>query len=119
MAASVATPLENQFSQIAGIRKMTSVSSLGATRVTLEFELDRNIDAAALDVQTALSVAQRSLPDAMPDTPWLRKRNPANFAIFYLRLSSPSLPVSTINNYAETVLQQEVSTIGGVAQAQF
>jgi hydrophobic/amphiphilic exporter-1 (mainly G- bacteria), HAE1 family len=119
MAASVATPLENQFSQIAGIRKMTSVSSLGATRVTLEFELDRNIDAAALDVQTALSVAQRSLPDAMPDTPWLRKRNPANFAIFYLRLSSPSLPVSTINNYAETVLQQEVSTIDGVAQVQF
>lgn len=119
MAASVATPLENQFSQIAGIRKMTSVSSLGATRVTLEFELDRNIDAAALDVQTALSVAQRSLPDTMPDAPWLRKRNPANFAIFYLRLSSPSLPVSTINNYAETVLQQEVSTIDGVAQVQF
>ena len=119
MAASVATPLENQFSQIAGIRKMTSVSSLGTTRITLEFELDRNIDAAALDVQTALSVAQRSLPNDMPDAPWLRKRNPANFAIFYLRLSSPSLPVSTINNYAETVLQQEVSTIDGVAQVQF
>jgi len=119
VAASVATPLENQFSQIAGIRKMTSVSSLGSTRVTLEFELDRNIDAAALDVQTAISVAQRSLPDDMPDTPSLRKRNPANFAIFYLRLSSPSLPVSTINSYAETVLQQEVSTIDGVAQVQF
>ncbi len=119
MAASVATPLENQFSQIAGVKKMTSVSSLGATRVTLEFELDRNIDAAALDVQTAISVAQRSLPDDMPDAPSLRKRNPANFAIFYLRLSSPSLPVSTVNNYAETVLQQEVSTIDGVAQVQF
>jgi len=119
MAASVATPLENQFSQIAGVRKMTSISSLGSTRVTLEFDLDRNIDAAALDVQTAISVAQRSLPDDMPDTPSLRKRNPSNFAIFYLRLSSPSLPVSTINNYAETVLQQEVSTIDGVAQVQF
>ncbi|MDA0652362.1 MAG: efflux RND transporter permease subunit, partial [Proteobacteria bacterium] len=119
MAASVATPLENQFSQIAGVRKMTSVSSLGSTSVTLEFDLDRNIDAAALDVQTAISTAQRSLPDDMPDTPRLRKRNPSNFAIFYLRLSSPSLPVSTINNYAETVLQQEVSTIDGVAQVQF
>ncbi len=119
MAASVATPLENQFSQIAGIRKMTSISSLGSTRITLEFDLGRNIDAAALDVQTAVSVAQRSLPDDMPDAPSLRKRNPANFAIFYLRLSSSSLPVSTINNYAETVLQQEVSTIDGVAQVQF
>ena len=119
MAASVATPLENQFSQIAGIRTMTSISSLGSSRVTLEFELDRNIDAAALDVQSAISLAQRSLPDDMPDAPSLRKRNPANFAIFYLRLSSPSLPVSIINNYAETVLQQEVSTIGGVAQVQF
>ncbi len=119
VAAAVATPLENQFSQVSGIRKMTSISSLGASRITLEFELDRNIDAAALDVQTAISVAQRSLPDDMPDTPSLRKRNPANFAIFYMRLSSPSLPVSTINNYAETVLQQEVSTIDGVAQVQF
>ncbi|MDA1090214.1 MAG: efflux RND transporter permease subunit [Proteobacteria bacterium] len=119
VAASVATPLENQFSQIPGIRKMTSVSSLGVTSITLEFDLDRNIDAAALDVQTAISAGVRALPDDMPDPPSLRKRNPANFAIFYLRLSSTSLPVSTINNYAETVLQQEVSTIDGVAQVQF
>jgi hydrophobic/amphiphilic exporter-1 (mainly G- bacteria), HAE1 family len=119
MAASVATPLENQFSQIAGIRKMTSISSLGSTSITLEFDLDRDIDAAALDVQTAISAAQRSLPDEMTDAPSLRKRNPANFAIFYMRLSSPSLPVSTINNYAETVLQQQMSTIDGVAQVQF
>lgn len=119
IASSVATPLENQFSQVPGIRKMTSVSSLGSTRITLEFQLDRNIDAAAFDVQTAISVAQRSLPDDMADMPSLRKRNPADFAIFYLRLSSPSLPVSTINNYAETVLQQEVSTIDGVGQVQF
>ncbi|MCP5373468.1 MAG: efflux RND transporter permease subunit [Hyphomicrobiales bacterium] len=119
MAASVATPLENQFAQVAGIRKMTSVSSLGSTSVTLEFELDRDIDAAALDIQTAISAAQRALPDDMPETPSLRKRNPANFAIYYLRLSSPSLPVATLNDYAETVLQQQVSTIDGVAQVQF
>jgi HAE1 family hydrophobic/amphiphilic exporter-1 len=119
MASSVATPLENQFAQVAGIRKMTSVSSIGTTRVTLEFELGRNIDAAALDIQTAISAAQRALPDDMPDVPSLRKRNPANFAIFYLRLSSGSLPVSTVNDYAETVLQQQVSTIDGVAQVQF
>ncbi len=119
MSSSVATPLENQFSQVAGIRKMTSVSSQGSTRITLEFELERNIDAAALDIQTAVSAAQRALPDDMPDAPSIRKRNPANFAIFYLRLSSPSLPVSTLNDYAETVLQQQVSTIDGVAQVQF
>jgi hydrophobic/amphiphilic exporter-1 (mainly G- bacteria), HAE1 family len=119
MAASVATPLENQFSQIPGVRKMTSISSRGSTRITLEFDLNRNIDAAALDVQTAISAAQRSLPDEMQDAPSIRKRNPANFAIFYMRLSSSSLPITTINNYAETVLQQEVSTIDGVAQVQF
>lgn len=119
MAASVATLLENQFSQVAGIKKMTSISSLGSTNITIEFELDRNIDAAALDIQTAISAAQRQLPDDMPDAPSLRKRNPANFAIYYVRLSSPSLPVSTINDYAETVLQQQISTIDGVAQVQF
>lgn len=119
MASSVAMPLENQFSQIAGIRKMTSISGQGTSRVTLEFDLERDIDAAALDVQTAISAAQRSLPDDMPDAPSLSKRNPANSAIFFLRLSSPFLPISTINNYAETVLQQQMSTIDGVAQVQF
>ena len=119
MAASVATPLENQFAQVAGIRKMTSVSTQGATSITVEFDLNRDIDAAALDIQTAISAAQRSLPDDMTETPRLRKRNPANFAIFYVRLSSSSLPVSVIDDYAETVLQQQVSTIDGVAQVQF
>jgi HAE1 family hydrophobic/amphiphilic exporter-1 len=119
MASSVALPLENQFAQVAGVRKMTSVSSIGTTRVTLEFELDRNIDAAALDIQTAISAAQKALPDGLTETPSLRKRNPANFAIYYLRLSSGSLPVSVVNDYAETVLQQQVSTIDGVAQVQF
>jgi hydrophobic/amphiphilic exporter-1 (mainly G- bacteria), HAE1 family len=119
MASAIATPIENQLSQIAGIKAMTSVSTLGSTRITLEFNLDRNIDAAALDVQTALSVAQRSLPAEMLDAPTFRKRNPADFAIYYLRLSSASLPIATLNDYAETVLQQRMSTIDGVAQIQF
>ncbi len=119
MAAAVATPLENQFSQIAGIKAMTSVSSQGSTRISLEFELERNIDAAALDVQSAISTAQRKLPVDMPEAPSFRKRNPADFAIYYMRLSSATLPISTLSDYAETVLQQRVSTISGVAQVQF
>lgn len=119
MAATIATPIENQLSQVSGIKAMTSVSTQGSTRITLEFNLDRNIDGAALDVQTALSVAQRNLPDEMIDAPSFRKINPADFAIYYLRLSSASLPISTLNDYAETVLQQRMSTVNGVAQIQF
>ncbi len=119
MAASVATPLENRFSVISGLKTMTSVSSLGSTRIALEFDLNRNIDAAALDVQTAISAAQRNLPDDLSELPTLRKRNPANFAIFYLRLSFASLPIATLSDYAETVLQQRFSTIDGVAQVLF
>lgn len=119
MASAVATPIQNQLSQVAGIKAMTSVSSLGSTRISVEFNLDRNIDAAALDVQTALSVAQRSLPSEMTEAPTFRKRNPADFAIYYMRLSSATLPISTLNDYAETVLQQKMSTIDGVGQIQF
>ncbi|MDX2159223.1 MAG: efflux RND transporter permease subunit [Hyphomicrobiaceae bacterium] len=119
MASAVATPIENQLSRIAGIKAMTSVSSTGSTKITIEFELDRNIDAAALDVQTAISTAQRSLPAEMLESPSFRKINPADFAVYYLRLSSATLPVSTLSDYAETVLQQQVSTIKGVAQVQF
>ncbi|MCB1510079.1 MAG: efflux RND transporter permease subunit [Hyphomicrobiaceae bacterium] len=119
MASAVATPIQNQLSQVAGIKAMTSVSSLGSTRISVEFNLDRNIDAAALDVQTALSVAQRSLPSEMTEAPTFRKRNPADFAIYYMRVSSATLPISTLNDYAETVLQQKMSTIDGVAQIQF
>ena len=119
MASAVATPIQNQLSQIAGIKAMTSVNSLGNSRISVEFNLDRNIDAAALDVQTALSVAQRSLPEEMTEAPTFRKRNPADFAIYYMRLSSASLPITTLNDYAETVLQQKMSTIDGVAQIQF
>ncbi len=119
MASAVATPIENQLSQVAGIKAMTSVSTQGSTRITLEFNLDRNIDAAALDVQTMLSAVQRKLPDEMTEAPSFRKRNPADFAIYYMRLSSASLPISTLNDYAETVLQQRMSAIDGVAQIQF
>ncbi len=119
MASAVATPIENQLSRIAGIKAMSSVSSTGSTRVVVEFDLDRNIDAAALDVQTALSAAQRSLPPEMTEAPSFRKINPADFAIYYVQLSSATLPVATLSDYAETVLQQQVSTIKGVAQVQF
>jgi HAE1 family hydrophobic/amphiphilic exporter-1 len=119
MASAVATPIENQLSRIAGIKAMTSVSSTGSSKITIEFELDRNIDAAALDVQTAISSAQRSLPAEMLDAPTFRKVNPADFAIYYLRLSSATLPIATLSDYAETVLQQRVSTLRGVAQVQF
>ncbi len=119
MASAVATPIENQLSRIAGIKSMTSVSSQGSTNITLEFDLDRNIDAAALDVQTALSTAQRSLPPEMLDAPSFRKVNPADFAIYYVRLSSATLPIATLNDYAETLIQQRVASISGVAQVQF
>ncbi|MEZ5853372.1 MAG: efflux RND transporter permease subunit [Hyphomicrobiaceae bacterium] len=120
MASAVATPIENQLSRVAGIKAMTSVSSTGSSKITVEFELDRNIDAAALDVQTAISAAQRSLPAEMTDTPSFRKVNPTtDFAIYYMRLSSATLPIATLSNYAETVLQQRVSTLRGVAQVQF
>jgi HAE1 family hydrophobic/amphiphilic exporter-1 len=116
MASAVATPLENQFSTIAGISSMTSTSALGSTSITLTFELDRSIDAAAQDVQTAISAAQRQLPTTMPTPPTFRKVNPADKAILYLTLSSDTLPLSTVDEYGETRLAQRLSMIDGVAQ---
>lgn len=116
MAAAVATTLENQLSRIAGVRNMTSISASGSSRITLEFELGRDIDAAALDVQSAISSALRSLPDDMTDPPSFRKINPADFAIFYIGLNSDTLPVSTVNEFGETMLAQRLSMISGVAQ---
>ena len=116
MAAAVATTLEGQFSRVGGIRNMTSVSAYGTTRITLEFELDRDIDDASLDVQSAISSALRSLPDGMTDPPSFRKINPADFAIFYVGLSSDTLPVSMVNEFGETLLAQRLSMIQGVAQ---
>jgi len=118
MAAAVATPLESQFSTIAGLDSMTSTSAQGSTAITLQFTLERDIDAAAQDVQAAISAAQRRLPADMPAPPSFRKVNPADFPIFYLVLQSRTLPLSTVNEYAETLLAQRLSTITGVAQVQ-
>jgi hydrophobic/amphiphilic exporter-1 (mainly G- bacteria), HAE1 family len=118
MAASVATPLENQFSAISGLDTMTSTSALGATTINLQFNLDRNIDAAAQDVQSAIAAAQRTLPTDMPTPPSFRKVNPADFPIYYVVLSSPTLPLPVVDEYAETQLAQRLSTLAGVAQVQ-
>jgi len=116
MASAVATVLEKQFSTIAGIDEMSSVSGQGVTRITIVFALDRDIDAAAQDVNSAIASAARQLPATMPAPPSFRKVNPADFPVYYLALTSPQLPLSTVNEYAETYLAQRISTINGVAQ---
>ncbi|MGH8736362.1 MAG: efflux RND transporter permease subunit [Burkholderiales bacterium] len=118
MASAVATPLEKQFSTIAGVDSMYSVSGQGTTQVTLQFTLDRNIDAAAQDVNSAIAATARQLPAAMPAPPSFRKINPGDFAVFYLALSSDTMPLSTVDAYAENFLAQRISTINGVAQVQ-
>ncbi|MSO93198.1 MAG: efflux RND transporter permease subunit [Rhodospirillales bacterium] len=118
MATSVAAPLEAQFSTIDGVESMTSVSALGATRITLQFALDRNIDAAAQDVQSAISASLRKLPTEMPTPPTLRKVNPSDFAIFIIAMSSSTLPLSTVDDYGQNILAQRISSIHGVAQVQ-
>ncbi len=118
MAAAIATPLEGQFSTIAGLDSMSSTSAQGATSITLQFSLDRNIDAAAQDVQSAIAAAQRKLPSSMPAPPSFRKVNPADSPIFFIALTSPTLPLPVVNEYAETQLAQRISTISGVAQVQ-
>ena len=118
MASSVATPLEKQFSTIAGIDSMTSTSALGTTNVTIQFKLSRDIDGAALDVQSAISAAGRQLPPDMPSPPSFRKVNPADSPILYLTLRSPTLPLSAVNEYAETSVAQRISMVDGVAQVQ-
>jgi len=116
MASAVATVLEKQFSTIAGIDEMSSVSGQGVTRITIVFALDRDIDAAAQDVNSAIASAARQLPATMPAPPSFRKVNPADFPVYYLALTSSQLPLSTVNEYAETYLAQRISTINGVAQ---
>jgi HAE1 family hydrophobic/amphiphilic exporter-1 len=115
MASSVATPLERQFSQIAGIETMNSVSTTGRTRITLQFSLERQIDAAAQDVQTAISQAMRRLPDGI-DPPTLRKVNPADAPIIFLALSAQTLPLQQLDDFANTQVAQRLSMINGVAQ---
>jgi HAE1 family hydrophobic/amphiphilic exporter-1 len=118
MASAVATPLEKQFSTIAGIDSMTSTSALGLTNITIQFSLDRSIDAAAQDVQAAIAKAASQLPPGMPTPPTYQKVNPADQPILYLALSSPTLPLYAVDEYAETLLAQRISTIAGVAQVQ-
>jgi len=116
MASAVATPLENQLSTIAGVDSMTSTNGVGTTRITLQFDLDRDIDAAAQDVQAAISLATRSLPKDMKTPPSFRKVNPADQPVLYLALSSPSLPLSAVDEYAQALIARRISTISGVAQ---
>ncbi len=118
MASAVATPLEKQFSTIAGVDTMTSVSTDGLVTITLQFSLDRSIDAAAQDVQSAIAAAARSLPSSMPTPPTQRKVNPADAPIMNIVLSSTTLPLSTVAEYAENLLAQQISTVSGVAQVQ-
>jgi HAE1 family hydrophobic/amphiphilic exporter-1 len=115
MASAVATPLEREFSTIAGIQVMTSTSSTGQTSIQLQFALDRDIDAAAQDVQAAIASAQTDLPSELLP-PRYRKQNPADSPILYLSLTSKTLPLSQVNEYAETFLAQRISTVTGVSQ---
>jgi HAE1 family hydrophobic/amphiphilic exporter-1 len=116
MASSVATPLEKQFSTIAGIDSMSSVSSLGNSQITIQFSLSRDIDAAAQDVQAAISKASRQLPPNMPTPPTYSKVNPADSPILFLAFSSATLPLSTVDEYGETLMAQRISMVNGVAQ---
>src|SRR6059036_1845928 len=118
MASAVATPLEKQFSTIAGVDSMNSVSGQGITQITIQFSLDRNIDAAAQDVQSMIAKAASQLPTDMPTPPTYQKVNPADQPVIYLALSSPTLPLYLVDEYAQTNLAQRISTVSGVAQVQ-
>jgi HAE1 family hydrophobic/amphiphilic exporter-1 len=118
MASSVATPLERQFTTIAGLDNMSSLSTQGSTQITLQFNLSRNLDGAALDVQSAISAAARQLPPNMPAPPSYQKVNPADQPVLYLTLTSAALPLSRLDEYGETMMAQRISTVSGVAQVQ-
>jgi hydrophobic/amphiphilic exporter-1 (mainly G- bacteria), HAE1 family len=116
MASSVATPLETQFAQISGLSQMTSTNALGSTSITLQFDLNRNIDAAAQDVQTGIDAAGGQLPKNLPTPPTYKKVNPADSPILILSVHSDVLPVTSVDDYAENILAQQISQISGVAQ---
>jgi len=116
MAASVAGPIERQLSTIAGITSMTSTSALGTTSITIQFDLNRQIDGAALDVQTALTVAARRLPVEMTTPPFFRKVNPGDFPVLFVSLISPTLPMSAVDDYGQITLAQQISQLPGIAQ---
>ena len=116
MASAVAQPLERQFSLIAGVTQMTSTSTLGATSINLQFELNRDIDAAAQDVQAAIAAAGRQLPTNLPSPPTYRKVNPADSPVLVMGVHSDSLPLTVVDDYADTILAQQMSQIEGVSQ---
>jgi HAE1 family hydrophobic/amphiphilic exporter-1 len=118
MASAVATPLERQFSTIAGLDNMSSVNALEVTSITLQFNLSRSIDAAAQDVQAAIAKSATQLPPGMPTPPAYQKVNPADQPILYLALASTTLPLSRVDEYAETLIAQRISMVSGVAQVQ-
>src|SRR3984893_10499257 len=118
MASSVATPLERQFSTIAGLDSMNSSSYQGSTQITLQFTLDRQLDAAAQDVNSAIAAAAKNLPVGMPSPPTYQKVNPADQPILYLSVNSDTLPLSTVDQYATTLIGERISMINGVAQVQ-
>jgi multidrug efflux pump subunit AcrB len=117
VASSVAAPLERQFAQISGITQMTSVSTLGATQVAIQFDLNKSIDSAAQDVQAAISIANKTLPQSMTIPPNYRKINPADPPILVLGARSETLPLTSINDYLDRFLAQQISQVPGVAQA--
>src|SRR5579859_7827398 len=117
MASAVATPLERQFGRIAAVNQMTSSSQLGSTNITLQFDLNRNIDAAARDVQAAINAARSQLPANLPSNPTYRKANPADAPILILALTSDTIPRSEIYDKADSILAQKLSQIDGVGQA--
>ena len=114
MASTVAQPLETQFAAIPGLAQMTSTSALGSTQITLQFDLHRDIDSAAMDVQSAINAAAGQLPRNLPSPPTFRKINPAEFAVLVLAVQSPTLPITQVDDYAEVVLAQQISQIPGV-----
>ncbi|WP_029352645.1 multidrug efflux RND transporter permease subunit [Bosea sp. 117] len=116
MASSVAAPLERRFGQIAGITQMTSVSTLGSTSISIQFDLDRNIDGAAQDVQAAITAAQRQLPDDLTSPPSYRKVNPADSPVMVLAVHSDTMPLTDVDDYADNVLAQRLSQVVGVSQ---
>src|SRR5207249_2186590 len=118
LASAVALPLEKQFATIAGLTSINSTSSQGNTNITLQFDLSRNIDAAAQDVQSMIARAARQLPPQMPAPPSYNKANPSDFPVLFLVLRSATLPLPTIDEYAESTLAQRISMVSGVAQVQ-
>ena len=116
MASAVATPLERQFGRIAGVNQMTSTSQLGSTNIALQFDLSRNIDAAARDVQAAINAARSQLPANLPSNPTYRKVNPADAPIMILALTSDTMPVAQMYDTADSILAQKISQVHGVGQ---